>query len=183
LAESTAAAVPHRGQCCQLGSRGASQEAHVVAGAGVVEGPTALAGSSSAVSDTPFLNSFMDLPIDPASSGSFYAPKRTSTMTRPTIRSWLPSIAFPPALLTTCPRADPTGASLTSLLPCRPSAIPRWRACAILATSPAYRSPRLHVVPPCDDRTERGPGDLGHDPRVDLGFPIIGRRHDPEFRE
>src|SRR5713226_7484401 len=96
LGEGTVAAVPHRGQCCQVGSRGASQEAHFVAGAGAVEGPTALAGSSSAVPDTPFLNSFMDLPIDPASSGSFFAPKRTSTTTRPTIRSWLPIIAFPP---------------------------------------------------------------------------------------
>src|SRR5260370_18498553 len=44
-------------------------------------------------------------------------------------------------------------------------------------------SPRLRVVPPCDDRPERGPGDLGHEPRVDLGCAVIGRRHDPEFRE
>src|SRR6266852_6490852 len=50
-------------------------------------------------------------------------------------------------------------------------------------TSEAYRSSRLCVVPPCDDRTEPGPGDLGHDPRVDLGCAVIGRRHDPECRE
>src|SRR5260370_32672905 len=44
-------------------------------------------------------------------------------------------------------------------------------------------SPRLHVVPPRDDRTELGPGDLGHDPRVDLGRAVVGWGHDPEFRE
>src|SRR5882672_11860908 len=44
-------------------------------------------------------------------------------------------------------------------------------------------SPRLHVVPPRDDRTELRPSDLGHDPRVDLGRAVVGCRHDPEFRE
>src|SRR5260370_16776063 len=44
-------------------------------------------------------------------------------------------------------------------------------------------SPRLHVVPPRDDRTELGPSALGHDPRVDLGCAVVGWRHDPEFRE
>src|ERR1700737_1403578 len=58
-----------------------------------------------------------------------------------------------------------------------------WQINHAAATSPAYRSPRLPVVPPCDDRTEPGPGDRGHDPRVDLGCAVVGRRHDPEFRE
>jgi hypothetical protein len=54
-------------------------------------------GSSSPLSDTPFLNSFIDFPREAASSGSFLAPKRKSTMARPTSKSWEPIIAVPPS--------------------------------------------------------------------------------------
>lgn len=97
-AEMLGAAVPHRGQWLQSGSSDILQAGQGLSAVAVtVEGPSGLGGSSSPASDTPFLNSFIDFPSDAASSGSFFAPKRTRTITRPTSRSWEPIIAVPPS--------------------------------------------------------------------------------------
>jgi hypothetical protein len=74
------------------------QTEQALGAAGVsVEGLGGLGGFSSPVSDTPFLNSFIDFPSEAANSGSFFAPNRKSTIARPTSRSWEPIIAVPPS--------------------------------------------------------------------------------------
>src|SRR6266850_4885078 len=90
--------VPHRGQWLQSGSSDILQAGQVLGAVAVmVEGVSGLGGSSSPASATPFLNSFIDFPSEPASSGSFFAPKSTRTITKPTNKSCEPIIAAPPS--------------------------------------------------------------------------------------
>src|SRR5712692_11093232 len=83
------AAVPHAGQCVHAASSAALHEAQTRVGAGLAATVAGALVSSSSVA-TPFLNSFIDLPRDFASSGSLAPPNRTSAITRMTINSYAP---------------------------------------------------------------------------------------------
>jgi len=119
------ASAPHRGQWLQSGSSGVLQDSHD-RGAGVLAaaGATVVFESEASTSpDTPFLNSFIDVPRDLAISGSRFAPKKKSTMARPISRSCDPNITHPPYATT---YLNPSGvanrtahtAPLPRLLPC-----------------------------------------------------------------